>query len=713
MTLQPISSEQLAIVNALNTHNVVVDSVAGSGKTTTNIYIAKHFPTSKILLLTYNKKLQLETKQKIELNAVTNMDVFTYHAFCVKHYSPDCFTDTQIIKIINKNMPSIGFTYDIILLDEIQDMTPLYYELVCKIIHDNLYQTEPVKLCLLGDRHQSIYDFNLADERFIVYGNVLFNNNARPWKKLQLSTSFRLTNETATFVNNALLHEMRIRTNKTKCKPRYIVCDVFGSKFGFMKGDIPYEEFVRYCNMGYSYDDIFIIAPSVRSAKTPVRLLANKLTSLNIPIYVPNSDEEKLDVDILRNKVVFSTFHQVKGLERKVVLIFGFDESYFKFYKSTETNKTVCPNELYVACTRTKECMTMFHHYQNDFLPFINIPQLKSTSEFVIAHKLKIVKTEMKDKVNDIGVTDLIRHLPSTFVDDCVQMVEVINIPQSDHTFIKIPFKTRQQELYETVTEITGTAIPAYYELYKTNRMTIFKPELSYDFLNTPVTNLMEIDWTVPKLLQVANVWNANRSGYQFKTTQIKTYDWLNDNIMMECTKRLDKLIGNQNLTFEHRMEYAMPQDNKRIIGYVDCIANNNVYEFKTVAKLENIHILQLILYYCMIESNNTQLKNAQLKACMKSRDEIQQKMLTTDNIEPMFEQLMKIEKDIETLQHTSFNYYLFNILDNTLLQIKSSLEVVQEIMRQVIRVKYSTKNKMNDVDFINKHTLIAHKWLK
>ena len=45
--------------------------------------------------------------------------------------------------------------------------------------------------------------------------------------------------------------------------------------------------------------------------------------------------------------------------------------------------------------------------------------------------------------------------------------------PKED--MIKIPFITKQGDLYENVTEITGTAIPAYYEHLTQEKMTIFE----------------------------------------------------------------------------------------------------------------------------------------------------------------------------------------------------------------------------------------------
>src|SRR5437762_14072287 len=84
--LPECSVEQKNIIDQLLTHNVVVDSVAGSGKTTTNLYIANIHKNKKILLLTYNSKLKMETRERIKKMKVKNLEAHSYHSFCVKYY---------------------------------------------------------------------------------------------------------------------------------------------------------------------------------------------------------------------------------------------------------------------------------------------------------------------------------------------------------------------------------------------------------------------------------------------------------------------------------------------------------------------------------------------------------------------------------------------------------------------------------------------------
>lgn len=49
----------------------------------------------------------------------------------------------------------------------------------------------------------------------------------------------------------------------------------------------------------------------------------------------------------------------------------------FNFQKERIINYNVCPNELYVATTRTLEHLILFHHETNDYLPFSNLDKIK------------------------------------------------------------------------------------------------------------------------------------------------------------------------------------------------------------------------------------------------------------------------------------------------------------------------------------------------
>ncbi len=712
MELPKASAEQQNVIQQLSDKNVVVDSVAGSGKTTTILHVAKEYKTDNILLLTYNKRLKMETRTKVSLLEYNNIEVHSYHSFCVKYYDNKCFTDYEIIKIIDRdNERKKKFRYDIIILDEAQDMSPLYYELVCKIIRDSSdssmittdsNMTKVAKLCILGDRYQSIFEFNKADDRFITYADKLFNfGTENNWATVSLSTSFRITHEIARFINRCLLdgsplannEKDRIKAAKSGIKPRYRICDCF--KDSTKKGNrnvlndyIPYREVKSYLQK-YGHDDIFILAPSVRSERSPVRLLANKLTKEGIPIYVPNTDDERLDEDILKGKIAFSTFHQVKGLERKVVIVFNFDDSYFKYYKKGKS-PYVCPNELYVATTRAKECLTVLHHYSNDFLPFLKKSKLKKYTDFYNDHRFqKAAPTTADSMVQEVPVTELTRYVPSSVLANACTYLEVITVEKKGDK-IKIPVTTKQGLLHENVADITGTAIPAYYEYVTQDKMTIFDkldtvvtvPTATaavtndYMFVNDMEDISMEDDDTLidndnddsddkdltkltpEKLLRLSNEYCAHKSGYVYKLNQIKEYNWLTTKNLEMCVDRLINRVSSAG-QFEvlMKLQGGKPLLNKVIVGYIDCVDNDTVWEFKCTEELGEEHVIQLAIYSTMV-----QLKYPDKK----------------------------------------FKFYLYNILTSECKQVLITKENGIKMLELLVHTKYNKSDKDTDAVFLS-----------
>ena len=658
MELPEISTEQNNIIQQLLlNNNVVVDSVAGSGKTTSNLHIAKYFNNHNILLLTYNSKLKLETRGKARKIGISNLEVHSYHSFCVKYYDNQCFTDSVIAKIIkNKNKQLEKFTFDLIVLDEAQDITSLYYELICKIYKDN--ENINTKICIFGDKKQSIFDFNNADQRFIEYATELFNFNSYNWAICSLSVSFRITYEMSLFINKCLLKEERIISNKIKNnKPRYIICNCFDTLRTF--GEIRY-----YFELGYKPNEIAILAPSVKGIKNPVRLLENKIKieMPNVMIYVSTNEDEKLDEELLEGKIIFSTFHQMKGMERKVVIIFSLDKSYFTFYKK-KSNQFVCPNEIYVATTRGIEQLTLFHHYQNEYLPFIDKINIQRYCYFEDTNMN--ISSVIQFSANITSITDIIKFLPQNIIDECFNRLEITQNSKYVIKKINIPLKISNDNTTESVSEITGIAIPKPHALYSLrttpcglrdfgrqgcglnpttvcvnrvepqggakrhareghipsmfelklkNKMSIL--ELLADFEKKVINrslekkhNINNIDiqnLTSQELLYISNCWNTFKTGYIFKIYQITNYDWLSDKKLDKCINRLTELNISINSLFEYNLETENETEllNRKLIGFIDCIdkENNIVYEFKCVQKLEKEHYLQLALYMYMYE---------------------------------------------------------------------------------------------------------------
>lgn len=684
MELPEISIEQNNIIQQLLlNNNVVVDSVAGSGKTTCNLHIASHFNNMNILLLTYNSKLKLETREKATKLGIGNIEVHSYHSFCVKYYDRQCFTDTIIIKLIkNKKTPLKPFIFDLIVLDESQDITSLYYELICKIYKDN--KNKNTQICIFGDKKQSIFDFNGADQRFIEYATELFNFNSYNWITCNLPVSFRITYEMSLFINTCLLKEDRIISTKiTTNKPRYIICNTFGD-YGDSR---TLKEVKYYFDLGYNPDDIFILAPSVKNRNSPVRILENQIKREmpNVMVYVPTSDDEKLDEELLQGKIIFSTFHQTKGLERKVVIIFGVDNSYFEYFKK-DANQGICPNELYVATTRGIDHLTLFHHYQNEYLPFIDKTNIPVYCHF--EYKKIFVKPNPNNNVHvptPTSITDIFKFLPGKIIDECFNQLEITQNSKYIINKINIPLKTSNDKTTESVSEITGIAIPSMIELKLTNKMSIFQTLIYNNFETSVINNYtgcliklnnkpklkkhnlndMNIQQLTPEeLLYISNCWNTSKNGYLFKIYQITNYNWLPQKKLDECINRLTELNISINSEFEYKLTAEREEEllNRGLIGHIDCIdkENNIIYEFKCVQTLKKEHYLQLAFYMYMYE-------------------------------------LKKIKAD-------DTKYVLFNILTNEYMNITCEFQKLKKMVGYIIDFKYNKVNHITTKDFIKIH---------
>ena len=100
-----LSEEQRDILDTVNEgHNVYVDAVAGTGKTTLILNIATENTDKKILQLTYNASLRKDVKETVEKNEIQNLTVHTYHSLAKRYYLSTGYTDTEIRRLLLKNL---------------------------------------------------------------------------------------------------------------------------------------------------------------------------------------------------------------------------------------------------------------------------------------------------------------------------------------------------------------------------------------------------------------------------------------------------------------------------------------------------------------------------------------------------------------------------------------------------------------------------------
>ena len=133
------------------------------------------------------------------------------------------------------------------------------------------------------------------------------------------------------------------------CRDAENVVYIRNSRYNLCK--VVFAEISKLMEQGVKPCEIFVLGNSVKGSNSNIRNLENTLVEKDIPCHVPMLDNEKLDERVIDGKIVFSTFHCVKGRQRKYVFVVGFDNSYLKYY-ARGLPRDVCPTALYVAATR-------------------------------------------------------------------------------------------------------------------------------------------------------------------------------------------------------------------------------------------------------------------------------------------------------------------------------------------------------------------------
>lgn len=493
-TLLPPSEEQQLAIDTLlySKDNLIIDACAGSGKTTTILHLASSAPHDQFLVLVYNRRLMVETEERVEALGLRNITILNYHTLGVRYYTSECATDQGLKRVVEDDMSVVNGMalpdFSALVLDEQQDMTPILKRFVDKVIRDKGYASRTkqltgvqhhLRMVVLGDRRQELYGFNNADSRFLtmaarpeVFGYI----NREAWKSADLTTSRRLTQQNVDFINQQMLKMppgLAMRAVKEHDehgnpypRPRYVICDP--------SQDIVDEVLRLLDSTNLSPADLIVLAPSVRGSSAAI-FLANALALRDIPVFRSDSDNSDVAPKVARGKVLICTYHQAKGIERRAAIVLGFDQDYHTWYNKVAEPPTATSNPQYVAATRAIEYLVLIHNYKRPALPFVSLESIEASCDLVVVRPLDIEESKPRPIVPMFSVTALCRNLSETLITACLQHLQV-------HSLLKPAFGIQPSPLAEIVnpnglvegvSSITGTAITAIYQWQSRKRLTI------------------------------------------------------------------------------------------------------------------------------------------------------------------------------------------------------------------------------------------------
>ncbi|KAK0218181.1 P-loop containing nucleoside triphosphate hydrolase protein [Armillaria fumosa] len=544
------SAEQIAIVNHLKTHHVVVSAN----------------PNTLIAVVTYSKRLQLDNQRRFQSYPL--VDVFTFHGLASRFFGTIIHNDTVFADVRRSARPPVWIDvprYEIVILDELQDLTENLYWLTCTFI------TFLTQLLVLGDSRQAIYEFRGADQRYLEQSpNILPTVTPHQWKSAQLSQSFRLSRQTANFINNAFLGgEPYIQGSHEGPKPLYI--------------------------HGYGPENTAILAPSLRSSAVVKRIINALWKKYKVPAAHAVSDDQRLNDDITRGKITLSTYHQFKGSERDLVIVLGVDASYFNLHPTCQTIVLV-----------------VLHSHKEPHMPFVNWAAIKSGVDFV-----NIEDTSLQSQYKPELPLRSKFHLPQTIhVSAAARYVREEDLDRivRHHLDIRKVRTDVVKNQWEPVSDVNGLTVTLDFEYWLTGKVAIFMNGTHMEHI--PADKALKDDtFRAVWLSKGATRYDANTSGFKSRWRQMAyqrhRFDWTVPHLAV-FTQRLSEQFLEcsrpelaKELTMEVPLQQQLSMDDQTttLRGWADMIHSRNkgrdvaIWEVKFVTVLSHEHVIQVVIY--------------------------------------------------------------------------------------------------------------------
>lgn len=629
-----LTPEQQQVVDRVQQgFHVLVDAVAGAGKTSTVLALACAF-ARPCLMLTFSAHLKRETRHKTKelqkQNKTLQLEVHSYHSVANRYFCPTS-NDEGLFRILHERLaPSAPLPWELIILDECQDMNTLSYLFVRYLIQ----QCVTMQVVVLGDQHQTLFQHMGADHRFMTMAQQLWhgasnasnassvttaNDKQREWCQITLSRTFRCPVPVAQLVNTLLGHERLISASAERNPIRYFQVSYFDIErvldelHTFLKQhDIP-------------PDQVFLIFPStrVRNEKTVPSRVQRRLTQHRYRLFIPNDDflmEGRQDP--FADKMVLLNIHLSKGLERDVVVLFNFDQSYYEFYARHADPHTL-PQTLYVALTRARKHLWVVQESSRDAVLPQRMAQFWEMGPDMVERVGEVKKPDEEKKDDAIAkkpfkrsVIQLMRSFSSETIHELLQLttVDMIHPPGDDcalPTYIK---PSHESKGIEIISDVIGTVLPLIFAC----RLQPERPCLVAQQLNladviskftpryqTEIRRLADIrgDSPLRDWIRLALLWDAHRSNFFHRLIQVPVKKITQmEQLIERCLKQFDHvdIQHPEEAEFEAPVHQVLQCGTEEILvdGRIDMRDTEKVWEFKYTSNLDDPTFrIQLMLY--------------------------------------------------------------------------------------------------------------------
>lgn len=641
------SQEQWDIMHAFERrHNIVCRAVAGAGKTTTLLLCARRRPRAACLLLTYNKRLQLDVERRAQGGArgpgVPGMTVSTYHAAAGRAYGCVVQND-EVFRRVVRAPPEAPPRFEVLMVDEAQDMSVEYYALARHLLRAN----PGAQVVVVGDELQAINEYRGARPEFLSEAPALYAGLAadRPWAACRLSVSHRLTPETAAFVNNHLYRaDIIVGGNRRDpgLRPVYFA--------GRTKEAVSeaLAVAVKEAVAKHGPEGVFVLAPSVRnlaSSRSPLADLVRRHLA-GVPTFVAGQDDARVDADLIRGKLAVLSFNAAKGCERPCVVVVGLDETYFDYFDRQWADPEAVPNVMTVAATRASaQLVVVASSYRT--LRTVAHGRLGADATIRAAAANSApgrpkVRGRPPQRERPLPVTDLVRHLHPETVRAAMERVLVLPVasglrPDGGRLAAALgslppgraaPAKVRFGDYYEDLSFVYGIVAPVLAEIARegstdfgegldaptivpdSDAVRPFSTDITADEYAaypglfwekvteaalTPCEDRTPAEWG-----RLAVARHAMEGGHHHVARQVTDYRWVDGGALADARDTILRVLEGVGGTFEVRLP-SVAVGPSLIVGRADFIEDDGtVWEFKNAGEYREEHVLQLACYLAL-----------------------------------------------------------------------------------------------------------------
>jgi hypothetical protein len=343
------SAEQGQIIDFLSRgQSVVVHACAGSGKSTTTRLLCAAFPRLIFRQVVYNKRLQLET----DACAPVNLTSDTLHSLADGSRDDEALAARVTQWDAGHESPSVD-QCDVFVVDEAQDMSPLYIRALAHIGR----AAAPTRVVVLGDTLQRIYTFDSLPVERRASDTLLRNPGSVfpgfTWAHGSLTTSYRLTPAMTELLNP--LWGSRITAGGAARQPvRYFHGNPYGSELTSVLIDA-----IRR----HGASNVMMLGPSIFSGGAAIIRQSNAVQRAfdreGVPVTYVTDGSNPEDAECFS----VGTWHGAKGTERPCVVVFDF---------ATSAPSPPDRNALCVACSRASCELILVHpDHRRGPLPYV------------------------------------------------------------------------------------------------------------------------------------------------------------------------------------------------------------------------------------------------------------------------------------------------------------------------------------------------------